>query len=212
VVGWLWFAETIRPEAAAAVATLVARGGRAVVLSGDRPERVAGVADELGIAWEAPLLPEEKLARIEQLHRTGEGVVMVGDGINDAPALAAADVGVALGCGADVSRWSADICLLRDDLSDLPWLADLAARTTRTIRWNLFWAFGYNAALVPLAAAGWIHPALAALAMLASSLLVVNSSLWLADGEPPPRGAIDATIQVATPTVSAATETLEAVR
>ena len=182
VIGCLWFAETLRPEAIATVQALVSRGVRPVVLSGDRPERVARVADDVGIEWEAPLLPVGKLDRIHALQQKGGGVVMVGDGINDAPSLAAADVGVALGCGADVSRWSADICLLRDDLADLPWLADLAARTGRTIRWNLLWAFGYNAALVPLAAAGWVHPALAALAMLASSLFVVTSSLRLADG------------------------------
>lgn len=182
VVGRVWFRETIRPEAAAALASLRARGAALVVLSGDRPSRVARVADSLGLAWQAPLLPEGKLASIEAIRAGGGGVAMVGDGINDAPALTAADVGVALGCGADVSRWSAGICLLRDDLSDLPWLVDLAARTGRTIRWNLLWAFGYNAALVPLAAAGRVHPALAAAAMLASSVLVVTTSLRLADG------------------------------
>jgi len=181
VVGRVSFAERVRPGAAETMRRLTASGATAAILSGDSPQRVAPVAAALGLAWEAGLLPEAKVARIEALAREGVGVVMVGDGINDAPALAAADVGVALGCGADVSRWSAGICLLRDDLADLPWLVDLAARTERTIRWNLLWAFGYNAALVPLAATGGVHPSLAAAAMLASSVLVVTTSLRLAE-------------------------------
>jgi P-type E1-E2 ATPase len=151
-----------------------------LLLSGDRRDRAEPVAASLGIECQAPLLPAEKLAVIEGLQRRGRRVAMVGDGINDAPALATADVGVALGCGADVSRWSAGVCLLRDDLSALPWLVTLARRTDATIRWNLLWAFAYNAACVPLAAAGFVHPAVAAAAMVASSLLVVTNSLRLA--------------------------------
>ena len=184
VIGGFWFAEDVRPEAAVAVAALRGRGARAWMLSGDRAERAAAVAEPLGLAWRAPLLPEEKLAAIEAFRTAGQRVVMVGDGINDAPALAAADVGVALGCGADVSRWSADICLLRDDLAALPWLVDLASRTRRTIRGNLLWAFGYNAACIPLAATGIVHPAVAAVAMVVSSLLVVSNSLRLGQHEP----------------------------
>lgn len=183
VVGGIRFAETIRPDAAATLAALRKRGARTLMLSGDRAERAALVADELGLECHAPLLPAEKLAAIERLRHEGLRVVMVGDGLNDAPALAAARVGVALGCGADVSRWSADVCLLRDDLSTLPWLCELARRTTRTVRWNMLWAFGYNAACIPLAASGWVHPAIAAAAMVASSLLVVTSSLQLANAE-----------------------------
>ncbi len=181
-VGQISFDESIRPEAAAAIAALRDGGAVAWLLSGDRERRAASVAAAVGMRWVAPLLPEEKLAFV----RSHAPAVMVGDGINDAPALAAADVGVALGCGADVSRWTAAICLLRDDLGDLPWLAALARRTARTIRWNLVWAFGYNAACIPLAAMGLVHPAVAAAAMVASSLLVVSGSLALA-GDPHPR-------------------------
>ena len=173
-----WLAETIRPAAGAAIAALEAGGGTITLLSGDQSGRVAAVADELGVAWQAALLPAEKLTAIDGLRSAGR-VVMVGDGINDAAALAAADVGIALGCGADVSRWSADVCLLDDDLANVPWLVDLARDTTRTIRWNLLWAFGYNAACIPLAATGMVHPAVAAAAMVASSLLVVGNSLRL---------------------------------
>ena len=184
VVAAFWMAEEIRAAAAEAVAGLESRGRRAIILSGDQPARVAAVADSLGLAWRAPLLPADKLTALDELRRAG-GVAMVGDGINDAAALAAADVGIALGCGADVARWSAAVCLLDDDLGHLPWLVDLAGRTRRTIRWNLLWAFGYNAACIPLAAAGLVHPALAAAAMVASSLLVVGNSLRLGrDDEP----------------------------
>ena len=175
-VGRITFDESIRPEAARAIAAIRVGGGDTWLLSGDRERRAASVADALGMRFAAPLLPEEKLAFV----REHAPAVMVGDGINDAPALAAADVGVALGCGADVSRWTAAICLLRDDLGDLPWLVGLARRAGRTIRWNLVWAFGYNAACIPLAATGMVHPAVAAAAMVASSLFVVGGSLALA--------------------------------
>ncbi len=182
-----WTTEAIRQSAAAAVEGLREQGMAAVILSGDQPTRVAAVAGELGIPWQAPLLPAEKLAVIETMRKDG-GVAMVGDGINDAAALAIADVGVALGCGADVARWTAPLCVLDDDLGSLPWLVELARRTRRTIRWNLLWAFGYNTACIPLAAAGLVHPAVAAVAMVVSSLLVVGNSLRLARDEAGDRG------------------------
>jgi heavy metal translocating P-type ATPase len=190
VVAAFWTAEHVRPLAAAAVAGLESRGRGVVILSGDQPARVAAVADELGVRYEAGLVPTDKLRSIESLKRSG-GVAMVGDGINDAAALAKADVGIALGCGADIARWSAPICLLDDDLGHLPWLVDLAGATRRTIRWNLVWAFAYNTACIPLAATGIVHPALAAVAMVASSLLVVGNSLRLGRDEHDPRPARD---------------------
>ena len=98
----------------------------------------------LGVAVNAELLPAQKVVAIEQARQAHGPVCMIGDGLNDAPALSACDVGIALGCGTDLSRDSASICLLGDDLSRIPWSIELARRTRRVIRWNLIWAFGYN--------------------------------------------------------------------
>ena len=124
-------------------------------------------------------MPGEKAEAIDRARRQLGPVCMIGDGINDAPALAASDVGIALGCGTDVSRDSAAVCLMGDDLSRIPWSIELARRTRRVIRWNLVWAFGYNSVGVVCAAVGWLNPALAALLMVASSSLVVVNSLRL---------------------------------
>jgi heavy metal translocating P-type ATPase len=171
--------EDLRPESAASISSLRDAGLTAVMLTGDRQPRAAALAARLGLEFSAELLPEAKLATIQRLKCQGP-VVMVGDGINDAPALAAADVGIALGSGTDISRHTAGVCLLGDDLSKLTWLVELSRQTVQTIRWNLVWAFVYNIAGIGLAAAGWLHPALAAITMGVSSLLVVTNSLRLA--------------------------------
>jgi heavy metal translocating P-type ATPase len=171
--------EQLRPEAAAAVEGLRRQGLDVAVLSGDHAARGRAIGDELGVLVEADQLPEDKVAAVERARRTVGPVAMVGDGINDAPALAASDVGVALGCGADVSRDSAAVCLLGNDLLRLPWAVALARRAVRVIRGNLFWAFAYNIVGVGLACTGRLNPVLASLAMVLSSLFVVASSLRL---------------------------------
>lgn len=196
--------ETVRPEAQAAIAQLNALGCQSVMLTGDRESQAKRFAASLAMNYRAELLPEAKLTAIEEMKKDAGPVIMVGDGINDAPALAAADVGVALGSGTEISRHSAGVCLLGNDLSRLPWLVRLAQRTVRTVRWNLFWAFAYNIAGIGLAASGWLHPVFAAIAMTASSLLVITNSLVLARfplSDDVPR---EAASELATPVVAGA--------
>jgi heavy metal translocating P-type ATPase len=179
VRGAFFLAETLRPEAAAALTACEQLGCRVRVLTGDSLARGEILARELHVAVDAELLPEQKVAALRGLRAAHGPTAMVGDGINDAPALAAADLGIALACGADISRESAAICLLGDDLARVPWAIALARRSASVIRQNLFWAFSYNVIGVGLAAAGWLNPALAAAAMTASSALVIGNSLRL---------------------------------
>ncbi len=134
---------------------------------------------------ECDLRPDQKVAHLQSLRQKCHSVAMVGDGINDAPALAVSDVGIAMGCGADVSRESAQVCLLSNDLSRIPWAIELSRRTCSVIRQNLFWAFGYNFGGVVLAAMGVLNPAVAAGLMIVSSLLVISNSLRLMAFAPP---------------------------
>jgi Cu+-exporting ATPase len=176
----LGIADPLRPESAAGVSRLRAMGLRVVLASGDTLAAVAAVARQVGIEeWHGELRPEGKAALIAELQRGGGGVAMVGDGINDAPALAAADVGVALGTGTGAAMAAADITLVQGGVGRVADALALSRATLRTVRQNLAWALGYNAVLVPLAMVSVIPPVLAALAMALSSVSVVGNSLRL---------------------------------
>ena len=178
--GALAVADTVKPSAAAAVAGLRGLGLRPVLLTGDSEATARAVAAAAGIEEViAGTLPDGKAAVIAGLQAAGHRVAMVGDGVNDAPALAAADLGIALGSGTDVAICAADLILLRDDLGAVTDAIGLARATFRTIRRNLAWAFGYNIAAIPLAALGFLNPILASAAMTLSSVFVVASSLRL---------------------------------
>jgi heavy metal translocating P-type ATPase len=181
--GVFLFDEELRAEAHEALGRLKNRGLDVAMLTGDHAQRGQALARELGIDVAAGLLPEDKVAAIALAQHTIGPVAMVGDGINDAPALAGSDVGIALGCGADVSRDTAAVCLLGNDLLRIPWAIDLARRTVRVIRQNLFWAFVYNVVGVGFACTGRLNPVLAALMMVVSSAFVVGNSLRLNVGQ-----------------------------
>jgi cation-transporting P-type ATPase A/B/Cu+-exporting ATPase len=172
--------DAIKPSAAAAVAELRGLGLHPVLLTGDNETTARAVAEAVGIDEViAGALPAEKAAVITGLQAQGRQVAMAGDGVNDAPALAAADLGLALGSGTDVAISAADMILLRDDLRAVADAIRLARAAFRTIRRNLVWAFGYNLAAIPLAALGFLNPVLASVAMTLSSAFVVASSLRL---------------------------------
>jgi P-type Cu+ transporter len=178
--GAIAVADTVKPSAAPAVAELRALGLRPILLTGDNEPTAWAVAAAVGIGEViAGTLPADKAAVITGLRADGYRVAMVGDGVNDGPALAAADLGLALGSGTDVAISAADMILLRDDLRCVPDAIGLARAAFRTIRRNLAWAFGYNVAAIPLAALGLLNPIIASAAMTLSSLFVVASSLRL---------------------------------
>jgi cation-transporting P-type ATPase A/B/Cu+-exporting ATPase len=180
VYGAIAVADTVKPSAAAAVAGLQVLGLRTVLLTGDSQATAQAVAAEAGTDEViAEALPGHKVAVIAGLQAQGHRVAMVGDGINDGPALAAADLGLALGTGTDVAITAADLIVLRDDLGAVPDAIALARATLATIRGNLTWAFGYNIAAIPLAAAGFLNPLIAGAAMAASSAFVVANSVRL---------------------------------
>jgi P-type Cu+ transporter len=181
----LAFEDAERPGAAAAVAGLRRMGLRAAMLSGDGRAAAGAVARRLGIEdVAAEVLPADKAARVEAWRRGGARVAMVGDGVNDAPALAAADLGIAMGTGTDVAIEAAGVTLLRGDPALVPAAIEAARRTYRKIRQNLAWAFAYNLLGVPLAAFGLLSPLLAGAAMALSSVSVLANALLLARWRP----------------------------
>jgi Cu+-exporting ATPase len=172
--------DTVKADAPSAVAAMRDAGLRPVLLTGDQPAAAHAVAAELGIEdVVAGVLPDGKVAQVRALQDQGRVVAMVGDGVNDAAALTQADLGIALGSGTDVAMEASDLTLVRPDLHAVVDAIDLSRRTLRTIHGNLFWAFGYNVAAIPLAALGLLNPMIAGAAMAFSSVFVVLNSLRL---------------------------------
>jgi len=189
LLGLLAVADPVKPDAAAAVARLKARGLKVAMLTGDREETARAVAASVGIGEVyAEVLPADKAAKVRELQERGETVAMVGDGVNDAPALAQADVGIAIGAGADIAIEASDVTLVGGNLHAVPGAIDLSGATLATIRQNLLFAFLYNVLGIPIAAGvlypwlGWmLSPMIASAAMAASSVSVVGNSLRLAN-------------------------------
>jgi len=180
VLGLIAFADAPRPGAREAIAQLRRLGIETTMISGDSEGAAAAIARSLGLArFEANVLPQQKAARVTALKAGGRRVAMVGDGINDAPALAAADLGIAMGSGTDIAMHAAGVTLMRADPRLVAAAIELSRATVRKIRQNLFWAFVYNAVGIPLAALGYLSPVFAGAAMALSSVSVVSNALLL---------------------------------
>ncbi len=181
-VGMISVADTPKPEAAETMAQLRELGLEPILLTGDAPQVAQAVASKVGISAEnvyAGVTPDGKSQVVRQLQEAGHRVAMVGDGVNDAPALALAELGIAMGSGTDVAAEAADIVLTRSDVASVVTALRLSRATLRTIKSNLFWAFAYNSAAIPVAVAGLLNPMIAAAAMAFSSVFVVLNSMRL---------------------------------
>jgi len=185
LLGIIAFADTLRPSSANAVTHLTAMGIRVVMLSGDNAATAQAIARQAGIAeFRAEVLPQDKATHVQSFKEEGKMVGMVGDGINDAPALAAADVSFAMKSGSDIAIEAADITLMRNDLMGVVDAIDLSRTALRKIRQNLFFAFAYNVFGIPLAALGMLNPVIAGAAMAMSSISVVSNALLLKNWQP----------------------------
>jgi Cu+-exporting ATPase len=199
-LGAIGVADTVKPTSAAAITRFQALGLRPVLLTGDNATTAARIAAEVGISdVHAEVTPAGKLDVIRQLQDDGHVVAMVGDGVNDAAALAAADLGLAMGGGTDAAIAASDITIVSGDLTVVVDAIRLARRTLGTIKGNLFWAFAYNVAAIPIAMAGLLNPLVAAAAMALSSVFVVTNSLRLRRFRPDPAPARTTLVPVPQP-------------
>ncbi|MFB0522413.1 MAG: heavy metal translocating P-type ATPase, partial [Candidatus Bathyarchaeia archaeon] len=177
IAGVVAVADTLKEDSIRAIRELERIGLRTTMLTGDNKRTAEAIARKLGISRVlAEVLPDQKVKEIQRLQKNGEMVAMVGDGINDAPALTAANIGIAIGTGTDIAIESADVTLVRGDLSSVVTAVKLSRATFRKIKQNLFWAFFYNLATIPLAMLGLAHPVLAEIAMATSSVTVVTNA------------------------------------